>query len=485
MASSGKRRRLEGQELLDALDALRDSSAREIMLETGYTHNENYKTDDGGLRELSTFRTEFAKAYLAKHGRIKKLVGNKLLDRIDNTKSITDKKLLPMSIMYTHGTFSFENLLACGYITLDNGRIREEMQQFREQLRKIARELDQEGKLELKEIARLEGRDLLNRIKTFPPETPKDQLIEACGYYSVDNKKKKKDYTAYNRAVVEALREAGLYADNKGVSSGARGAAVEGDSQVTLDDRSYSLPVWAMEDIGDQNRASSSGRVLDAASVAKSNMLENKSKIKLKGFNLVCKALLLYDERIPETSICIRCGYETDDIGQFRRAFSNGADVLFAPLSLMVAEFNASNKQVGFETIIQARNIEKVSIQVRRREAGFREKVFSRHGAKCVCCEIRHPDLLEAAHIVPVANNGTEIWQNGIPLCATHHCAFDKYLFAFEPESLKIIAAQGVSLERIGIKYKELTADVDRQAIAVRHRLFTKATSGAGEAPPP
>jgi hypothetical protein len=478
MVRQSSSRRLTGQELLDALDTLGGCSAREIMLATGYTSNNKYDGDSEGLKELAIFRAEFAKAYLKRHGHIKRLAGTELLAKIDNTRLIAERKLLPLSMMYTYGTFAFESLLACGYTRISGGRLIEDREAFRAELRSIGEQLDQESKRSPKEIARLTGQELLDKINALPSDTPKDQVIEACGYYTLDNKKKKKDYAAYNQAVVEALREAGIYSKKREEDEKPKSTSLNSGKILAKESQPLSLPAWAMEEIEEmQEDGSSDKSSYSAANKAQPGIEPSNKKSRLKGIALVREALSLYMENTPETSICIRCGYKTDDIGQFRGAFARAAGVAFGPLGAMITEFNASNREVDLEAIYKSREVARSTVQLRQRDAGFREQVLARHGARCLCCEIDHPDLLEAAHIVPVASDGVDKWQNGIPLCPTHHCAFDKHLYAFEPESRQIIAAQGISLERIGVKYKELSANVDMRAIAERYRLFRSQSS--------
>ncbi len=47
--------------------------------------------------------------------------------------------------------------------------------------------------------------------------------------------------------------------------------------------------------------------------------------------------------------------------------------------------------------------------------------------------------MLQAAHIRPVSENGSDDPRNGLVLCANHHLAFDANLFAFDPETLDVV----------------------------------------------
>ena len=102
-------------------------------------------------------------------------------------------------------------------------------------------------------------------------------------------------------------------------------------------------------------------------------------------------------------------------------------------------------------------NREKISSQVKRlyRNPKFREKIFKQHGSTCSCCDIAMEKLIEAAHIIPVEDNGNDDVRNGIPLCPTHHTAFDNFLFTINPSDNSIIYKDGLSSE--ALSYTHLT----------------------------
>jgi len=75
--------------------------------------------------------------------------------------------------------------------------------------------------------------------------------------------------------------------------------------------------------------------------------------------------------------------------------------------------------------------------QVRQRlhQQGFRERVLAAYQQQCALCRLRHPELLEAAHIIPDNEPGGEpIVPNGLSLCRLHHGAFDTYLLGVRPD---------------------------------------------------
>jgi putative restriction endonuclease len=60
--------------------------------------------------------------------------------------------------------------------------------------------------------------------------------------------------------------------------------------------------------------------------------------------------------------------------------------------------------------------------------------------------------LLHAAHLCGKAAKGSDDWRNGLPLCATHHLAFDADLFAIHPNTLEIVIAGGLDRDTLGIQ---------------------------------
>ena len=92
------------------------------------------------------------------------------------------------------------------------------------------------------------------------------------------------------------------------------------------------------------------------------------------------------------------------------------------------------------------------TVMVRVGQQRFRFHVMSQYGHKCAVCDIRHPQLLKAAHIRGKAERGSDDWRNGIPLCATHHDAFDSYLFGIDPETHAIRCKPGINEKDVGLR---------------------------------
>ena len=84
-------------------------------------------------------------------------------------------------------------------------------------------------------------------------------------------------------------------------------------------------------------------------------------------------------------------------------------------------------------------------VKVRVGQQKFRFQVLKQYGAKCCVCSITVPELLAAAHICGKEHCGSDDWRNGIPLCHTHHAAFDAGMFAINPASLQIEIGDGLT----------------------------------------
>lgn len=97
-------------------------------------------------------------------------------------------------------------------------------------------------------------------------------------------------------------------------------------------------------------------------------------------------------------------------------------------------------------------------------QQAFAFRVRKRFGSVCAFCDIRVPKLLDAAHIIPVAKNGSDDERNGLPLCPTHHRAFDTGLITIDPldHSLRVEGAN--SPDRLGITRPSLGHLAERPA---------------------
>jgi len=75
------------------------------------------------------------------------------------------------------------------------------------------------------------------------------------------------------------------------------------------------------------------------------------------------------------------------------------------------------------------------AVRHRLHQRGFRERVLYAYREQCACCKLRHPELLDAAHIIEDRlPEGVPEVRNGISLCKLHHAAFDSYFLGIRPD---------------------------------------------------
>lgn len=65
----------------------------------------------------------------------------------------------------------------------------------------------------------------------------------------------------------------------------------------------------------------------------------------------------------------------------------------------------------------------------------FRARVLRAYDESCALCRLRHPELLDAAHIIPDGQpRGEPVVPNGIAFCKIHHAAFDRNIIGVRPD---------------------------------------------------
>lgn len=73
-------------------------------------------------------------------------------------------------------------------------------------------------------------------------------------------------------------------------------------------------------------------------------------------------------------------------------------------------------------------------VQRRIHQSAFRERVLRAYAHQCAFCNLRHGELLDAAHIIPDRELlGEPIVSNGMSLCRLHHAAFDRLMLGVHP----------------------------------------------------
>ena len=108
-----------------------------------------------------------------------------------------------------------------------------------------------------------------------------------------------------------------------------------------------------------------------------------------------------------------------------------------------------------FEETTSRRRTE-VSRLLRPGQRNFRFDVMSRYEAQRALCDLEVPDLLRAAHIRPVQNQGSDDARNGLLLCENHHLAFDAGLIRIHADSLRVEVPKMMTHQRLQITRKDL-----------------------------
>ncbi len=83
--------------------------------------------------------------------------------------------------------------------------------------------------------------------------------------------------------------------------------------------------------------------------------------------------------------------------------------------------------------------------QTRRRlhQPIFREQVLDAYASACAVCQLRHSQLLDAAHIIGDSKpHGDPVVPNGIALCKIHHASYDQNLLGIRPDYMVVINAE-------------------------------------------
>ena len=98
----------------------------------------------------------------------------------------------------------------------------------------------------------------------------------------------------------------------------------------------------------------------------------------------------------------------------------------------------------------QVRETSKKEVQTKRRsQAAFRAAVIRRYGdQRCALCDAPS-EVIEAAHIVPVSDDGSDDGANGLLLCRNHHALYDLGRWCLNPETLEVTPSKGNDLKTL------------------------------------
>lgn len=98
-----------------------------------------------------------------------------------------------------------------------------------------------------------------------------------------------------------------------------------------------------------------------------------------------------------------------------------------------------ANQSEGRKAVLFGeRRTTRVEIERAERDPIFKFNTLKRFEGKCLVTSLDVTEMLDAAHIIPVASGGTEDPNNGLLLAASVHRALDAGLWAIHPKTLRI-----------------------------------------------
>jgi len=104
----------------------------------------------------------------------------------------------------------------------------------------------------------------------------------------------------------------------------------------------------------------------------------------------------------------------------------NIKDLVFTVAVDDVKSVKKEYEQVGEDATYYRRSYLTSTIQTRVHQRSFRERVLLAYQNHCALCNLKHVELLDAAHIIADKEDiGDPIIPNGLALCKIHHAAFD------------------------------------------------------------
>ena len=146
--------------------------------------------------------------------------------------------------------------------------------------------------------------------------------------------------------------------------------------------------------------------------------------------------------------------------------------ISFNPLEDLSSEFVAKINRKLTET--QVKRIE--------RDPGFKFKSLTLYKSTCAVTDVTVEKMLDAAHVIPVADGGPDDVRNSLLLNASVHRAFDAHFWAIEPDTLQIATrVTGPSLEQMKITRSSISHLVETphiEALEHRWKSFERAAGG-------
>ena len=125
----------------------------------------------------------------------------------------------------------------------------------------------------------------------------------------------------------------------------------------------------------------------------------------------------------------------------------------------------------------QERRIQQILLNRKIRDISFRRHVCEAYDYRCAVTGLRIMDRagkaeVQAAHILPVAENGPDVVQNGIALCGTAHWLFDRHLISLTDDLRLLVSHNTIPPEFRDLFRKQLA----RAHLPADHALWPHPT---------
>ena len=144
-------------------------------------------------------------------------------------------------------------------------------------------------------------------------------------------------------------------------------------------------------------------------------------------------------------------------------------------------------QQAPFDAQVRRRRV-RSEVERLERDPKFKFQVLRRYGGACVLSGMSVAEMLDAAHVIPVEDGGSDDERNGLLLSAGLHRAFDAGLWAIDPSTLAVVTRpQGPSCQAMGIAVTSLeTLELLPHAAALewRYRRWLQRNGLTGGQPP-
>jgi putative restriction endonuclease len=171
---------------------------------------------------------------------------------------------------------------------------------------------------------------------------------------------------------------------------------------------------------------------------------------------------------------------------QVKRAWVTGEDDISRLFLMEFGEQQQEKIAIELDHVkFSAKTDRKLSIdQVVRveRDPRFKFHVVKRHTGKCVVTDLSVVKMLDGAHVVPVANGGSDDPRNGLLLSASHHRAYDKHLWSINPSTLEIeTSPKGPNLRQMKFERRDVGHLQEAgtlphlDALEIRYEMFLRA----------